>query len=282
MSLDFHLHSTISDGRLSPRELLELASEYGVTTMALTDHDSTDGVADAQAVGAELGIRVIPGIELSTDLPGASIHVLGIFLDYQQEAFQDTIRQFREARIGRAQKMVDAVTNLGYPITVERVFELAGEGSVGRPHVAQALLEAGHVTSIEDAFNRFIGRNGPAYFEGFRIEPKDAVTLIHSVGGIASWAHPYELDGKDWREFLPAMLEAGVDGLETYYGKEYEGGAKEALLAACSEHGLVPTVGSDFHGFKALDRWPGTVPHPDDLLFRIEARVAARRRAAIV
>jgi predicted metal-dependent phosphoesterase TrpH len=253
------------------------AHAQGVTVMALTDHDTTDGVSEAQLEGDKLGLRVVPGIELSTDVPGASVHVLGLFLDHQQPHFQQTVQQFRQARLMRAQQMVDALARLGAPIRLERVFEIAGEGSVGRPHVALALLEAGHVQSIEDAFERFIGRNGPAYFEGFRLEPAEAVQLIHSAGGFAAWAHPNELEGKDWRDYLPLLLQAGVDGLEAYYSKDYGPDVPAALLEACAQHDLVPTVGSDFHGFKSMDRPPGSVAAPPDLLARIEARVARIR-----
>jgi 3',5'-nucleoside bisphosphate phosphatase len=277
LTLDLHLHSTVSDGRLAPGDLVRYAHSLDVRVMALTDHDNTDGMAEARTVGDQLGVRVIPGIELSTDVPGASIHVLGLFLDFQQPQFQSSVRQFREARLTRAQQMVDKLTALGAPIRLERVFEIAGEGSVGRPHVAMALMEAGHVQSIEQAFELFIGRNGPAYFEGFRLEPAEAVSLIHSAGGFAAWAHPNELEGKDWREYLPLLLEAGVDGLEAYYAKDYAPEVPAALLQACLDHDLVPTVGSDFHGFKSMDKPPGSVASPADLLARLEARVAQLR-----
>lgn len=277
MSLDLHLHSTVSDGRLPPSELVRLAHANGVSTMALSDHDSTDGVALAQATGTELGVRVIPAIELSTDLPGASIHILGLFLDYQHAAFQTVVHGFREARLTRAEQMVDALARIGAPIKLERVFEIAGEGSVGRPHVAQALLEAGHVATIDEAFDRFIGRGGPAYFEGFRLEPAEGIRLIHSVGGFASWAHPNELDGRDWRDFLPAVLQAGIDGLEVYYSKEYPPDVPAQMLEGCAAHDLVPTVGSDYHGFGTLCALPGSVASPPDLLERLEARVARLR-----
>ena len=279
MSLDLHLHSTVSDGRLSPSELVRFAHSQGVTTMALSDHDSTDGVDQATEVGDALGTRVIPAVELSTDLPGASIHVLGLFLNHHDAAFQETVRSFRHARIERAEQMVHALEELGFPISLERVFAIAGEGSVGRPHVAQALLEAGYIQTIDEAFDRFIGRNGPAYFEGFRLEPAEGVRLIHSVGGFASWAHPNELDGRDWRDFLPAVLEAGIDGLEVYYSKVYPPEVSEQMLEACEQHGLVPTVGSDYHGFGSLLAAPGSVASPPDLLERLEARVNALRAA---
>jgi 3',5'-nucleoside bisphosphate phosphatase len=276
--LDLHLHSTVSDGRLTPSELVRFAHGRGVTTMALSDHDATDGVHAAQQVGTELGVRVIPGIELSTDLPGASIHILGLFLEHADPAFQQRIRNFRETRLTRAEQMVEALGRIGAPISLERVFEIAGEGSVGRPHVAQALLEAGHIQSIDEAFDRFIGRGGPAYFEGFRLEPAEAVRDIHSVGGFASWAHPNELDGKNWREFLPQVVDAGIDGLETYYSKEYGPDVLADMLDACRAYDLVPTVGSDFHGFGTLQAPPGSVASPPDLLERLEERVEKLRR----
>jgi 3',5'-nucleoside bisphosphate phosphatase len=280
LTLDLHLHSTVSDGRLPPAELVQLAHTHGVTTMALSDHDATDGVDLAQQVGASLGVRVIPAIELSTDLLGASIHVLGLFLDHKDAALQETLRGFREARLERAEQMVEALNRLGAPISLERVFEIAGEGSVGRPHVAQALLEAGHIQTIDEAFQRFIGHGGPAYFEGFRLEPAEGIRLIHSVGGFASWAHPNELDGKDWRAYLPVVLSAGIDGLEVYYSKsgDYPASVTEQLLEACVAHDLVPTVGSDYHGFGTMMAPPGSVASPPELLERLEERVARLRR----
>jgi predicted metal-dependent phosphoesterase TrpH len=277
VSLDLHLHSAVSDGRLSPGDVVRLAHRQGVRTMALTDHDNTDGLPEAEAVGAELGVRVIAGIELSTDLPGASIHILGLFVDYRDVAFQSMVAQFREARLARARLMVDALAGLGVPISLERVLQIAGEGTVGRPHVAEALLEAGHIESIEQAFERFIGFGGPAYFDGFRLEPGDAIRLIHGVGGLAAWAHPMELDGRDWSAFLPLLVEAGVDGLEAYYSKDYGPDVPRVLLEACAAHDLLPTVGSDFHGFASMDRLPGSVEAPGDLLGRLEARVALIR-----
>jgi predicted metal-dependent phosphoesterase TrpH len=277
--LDLHLHSTVSDGRLAPGDLVRHAHAHGVRIMALSDHDTTDGVAEAQQVGQQLGVRVIPAIELSTDLPGASIHVLGLFLNHQDAAFQSTIRGFREARLTRAAEMVEALARIGAPIRLERVFEIAGEGSVGRPHVAEALLEAGHIHSIDEAFDRFIGRGGPAYFEGFRLEPAEGIRLIHSVGGLAAWAHPNELDGKDWREYLPGVVAAGIDGLEVYYSKDYGPEIRNQMLEACTTYGLVPTVGSDFHGFGSLAAAPGSVQSPSDLLERLESRVSESVRS---
>ena len=131
---------------------------------------------------------------------------------------------------------------------------------------------------IDEAFDRFIGRNGPAYFEGFRLEPAEGIRLIHAVGGFAAWAHPNELDGRDWREFLPAVLDAGIDGLEAFYSKEYPPEVVQQMLDACAEYDLVPTVGSDYHGFGNLANPPGSAASPPDLLERLETRVDRLRR----
>jgi predicted metal-dependent phosphoesterase TrpH len=269
----------VSDGVRAPSDLVRYAHEQGVLAMALTDHDTTDGMAEALQTGAELGVRIIPGIEISTDLPGASIHVLGLFLDWEQPAFQEMIRRFQDARVTRLHNMINKLAELGAPLDANRVLEIAGEGSVGRPHVARAVREAGHVASIQEAFDRFLAHGQPAYFEGYRLEPKDAVDLIHSVGGVAAWAHPYEINGKDWHELMPPMLESGIDALEVYYGHEYGPEAIPALLDICRANDLIPTVGSDYHGFVNMDRPPGSVPAPKDTLARVEARAHQRRKA---
>src|SRR3954452_13109965 len=146
--VDLHMHTTISDGHLPPRELIRRAHANGVRTLAVTDHDNTDGLADARAEADALGIELIPGIELSTDLGAIGVHVLGYFLRYDDPAFQARLLPMRDDRLSRAQDMVQRLGELGYPIAWERVVEIAGEGSVGRPHIAQALLEAGHVRFI--------------------------------------------------------------------------------------------------------------------------------------
>src|SRR5688572_16847965 len=162
-----------------------MAHRNGVRRLALTDHDTTAGVAAARVAGGRLGVEVIAGIELNTDIPGNEVHVLGFFLDLEQPAFQARLVEFRAGRLGRAEAMVAKLGALGFPIAWERVRALAGDGAVGRPHVAQALLEAGHVASIPEAFERFIGRNGPAYADRAKLLPQEAIELIHSVDGLA-------------------------------------------------------------------------------------------------
>ena len=202
--------------------------------------------------------------------------MLGLFLDYRDLRLQATVGQF-VAEVARAKQMVDALAALGVPISLERLRNRR-EGSVGRPHVAQALLEAPH-PEHRGGLRAIHRARRPTYFDGFRLAPRDAVDLVHGVGGLAVWAHPLELDGKDWHDYLPQLLDAGVDGLEAYYSKDYGPDYPRLLLEACAAHGLVPTVGSDFHGFASMDRPPGSVAAPNDLLVRLEARLERIRAA---
>lgn len=282
--VDLHLHTTVSDGRLLPAELVQLAHKNGVRRMAITDHDATDGLPEAIAEGGRLGVEIVAGIELSADIPEREVHILGFFLDYHQPAFQDMLGQFRAGRVDRAQGMVARLASLGAPVSWERVKELAGDGSVGRPHIAQALLEAGHVASISEAFDRYIARNGPAYVERFKLTPADAIELIHSVGGVAALAHPRETE--DTLELLPELVEAGLDGIEVYYSRDYGPGSIQELLDLAGKYDLVPTGGSDYHGFPmggahTVLNEPGSVDIPpevvDNLLARRERRLLRHR-----
>jgi 3',5'-nucleoside bisphosphate phosphatase len=275
--VDLHLHTTISDGRLSPTELIQRAHANGVRILAVTDHDNTDGLAEAQRTADALGVELIPGIELSTDLGAIGVHVLGYFLRYDDPAFQARLLPMRDDRLSRAQAMVQRLGELGYPIAWERVVAIAGEGSVGRPHIAQALLEAGHVRSIAEAFDRFIADHGPAYVERMKLTPQDAIVMIHAHGGVAAVAHPY--DAPDVDALVAELAAAGIDGVETYY-QGYGPDRVQHLLALTREHGLIPTGGSDYHGFPMgdaadVDNDVGSVAVPDETVERLRER--ARR-----
>jgi len=279
--IDLHLHTNKSDGRLSPTELVRLAHKGGVRRMALTDHDTTEGVDEAIAEGKTLGIEVIPGVELGTDSRSGDMHMLGLFLDYRDAAFQETMARFREGRVARVHTIVSNLAEVGVNISVDRVFAIAGEASVGRPHVAQALLEAGYIKSMPEAFEKWLAYGGPGDVPRDKLSPEDAIGLIHAVGGLAVVAHPYE--GKNVLEQLPSLAGAGLDGVETYY-PNYGPDRKAELLGLCSKLGLLPTGGTDFHGFPhrmasdgapIIDN-PGSVEIPPSVLDALEARRAAR------
>jgi predicted metal-dependent phosphoesterase TrpH len=274
--VDLHTHSTASDGVYSPTELLQHAKEVGLRVLALTDHDSTEGVSEATRAAQALGIDFIPGIEISTDVGGGEVHMLGYFLEYERPAFQAVLKTLRNARERRGERMVELLNEQGIDITWERVREIA-QGAVGRPHVAQALLEAGYVQSIGEAFDKYIGKDCPAYVPRYKLSPKDAVRLIVSANGLPVIAHPITLPGlEELRRWLPGLCAAGLVGLETYYGP-YTAEDEQTLLALANEYHLIPTGGTDFHG-------PGIHPTPlggryvpYEAVERLKAEAAKRR-----
>ena len=245
--IDLHTHSTASDGLLSPSEFVRRASEAGLTLIGLTDHDTTNGVAEAQAAGAALGITVIPGVEINTDLPEGQgeAHVLGYYVDVDQPAFQATLAFLRDAREKRGERMVQQLRDQGINVEWSRVRELA-KGTVGRPHVAHALIEAGYATSVSDAFARYLTRGKAGYVSRFRLSPEQAIQLIRSAQGVPALAHPAGV-AELAETILPALVQAGLLGLECYYG-QYDDATVARLLALANAHDLIPTGGSDYHG----------------------------------
>lgn len=253
-TIDLHTHSTASDGLYSPTDLLQQAQQVGLKVLALTDHDSTEGIPEASEAAQRLGIDFIPGIEINSDVDRGEIHVLGYYLEYQRPEFQATLKVLRDARVRRGQRMVELLNEQGVNVSWERVRELA-QGAVGRPHVAKALMEAGYVQSIPEAFDKYIGKGCPAYVPRYKLTPEEAVRLINSANGLAVMAHPINLPGLDQlQQWLPGLQKAGLVGLETYYGP-YTHKDEQALLSLSKRYNLIPTGGTDFHG-------PGIHPTP--------------------
>jgi predicted metal-dependent phosphoesterase TrpH len=277
--IDLHTHSTASDGIYSPTELLRRAKDIGLRVLALTDHDSTGGLEEAAQAAAALDIDFIPGIEINTDVAGGEVHVLGYFPEYERPAFQAVLKVLRDARERRGQRMVELLNEHGIAIAWERVRQIA-QGSVGRPHVAKALLEAGYVQTIGEAFDRYIGKGCYAYVPRYRLTPEDAVLLIASANGLPVMAHPIELPGLDeLRKWLPGLREAGMVGLETYYGP-YTTGEELALRALADEYHLIPTGGTDFHGPGIHPTPLGGRPVPFEAVERLKAEARKRRGQA--
>jgi 3',5'-nucleoside bisphosphate phosphatase len=275
-SIDLHTHSTASDGIYAPTELVRRAGEVGLRVLALTDHDTTGGLEEAAQAAAALDIDFIPGIEINTDVSGGEVHVLGYFPQYRQPAFQSVLKRLRDARERRGQRMVELLNEHGIAVSWERVRELA-QGAVGRPHVAQALLEAGYVQTIGEAFDRYIGNGRFAYVPRYRLTPANAVRLIASVQGLPVMAHPIWLPGLDkLRDWLPGLCEVGMVGLETYYGS-YTEEQERALSALADEYHLIPTGGSDFHGPGIHSTPLGGHRVPYECVERLKAEAASRR-----
>lgn len=258
---DFHCHSTASDGALPPAEVVRLAYREGVRILALTDHDSTEGVAEARQAGAAYpDFTLVPGVEVGTDIPGGEIHMLGLFLEPDNPELQATLARLREGRVGRGRGMVEKLRTLGFDVTWEQVQKYAGDGSVGRPHVAQALLEKGYVETISEAFDKYIGRNGPAYVEREKLTPSEAVATIVRLGGVADLAHPADLQDLD--ALLTELKAAGLSAMEVFY-KDYLPETVGRLKADADRFGLIPLGGSDYHGiFGREEPLPGGMSSP--------------------
>jgi predicted metal-dependent phosphoesterase TrpH len=271
MRTDLHLHTTASDGQYSPAELVELARKFDI--IAITDHDTTGGVVEAQQTAQQYGAPiVIPGIELSAEDADGDVHVLGYYVDIDNAEFQATLAHFRDNRFQRGKRMLEKLAAMNLPLDWDRVVAIANGGAIGRPHVARAMLEAGYVESVKEAFTLYIGNDKPAYVARTRLSPEESVKLIHSAGGAAVLAHPGTL--KDYRAILHRLIAVGVDGVEVMHPSNSDD-LRLDLRGLAQTHNLIMTGGSDFHGPKVKPNITlGMVSPP-------EGAVEALRAAAV-
>lgn len=256
--------------------------------MAITDHDTTTGVRPALAEARRRNIVVVPGVEISALSGREEIHLLGYFVDVENEELQELLGRTRAARRERAEKMLVRLAQLGLPLEWERVVELAGEdGSIGRPHVATSLLRAGLIDTWEEAFERWIGRDCPAYVERYKLTPEEAITLVRRSGGLPVLAHPYlysrngeQKKGLDLKHWLPRLCKAGLAGIEVYY-PNYPRRVSCKLLELAMQYGLTISGGSDFHG-GALANGLGSVDVPWAAWEGLERRHRLRPAAPVI
>jgi len=269
--VDLHIHSTASDGRYSPQEIVRKAVGLGLEVIALTDHDSVDGIASALEEARKFSqLQFIPGVEVSTDVPSGEVHVLGYFIDYGSEELAAALERFRSSREGRAQGMITKLAELGIHISWERVREIAGSGTVGRPHIAQAMLEKRYINSIKEAFDKYIARDGPAYVEREKMTPVEAVQLILHNRGVAVMSHPFTVPEPEG--MIAELKAAGMAGIEAYYNS-YTSEETGALIAMAKNHGLIVTGGSDYHGLdESHETMMGGVEVPVEAVSRLIAR----------
>lgn len=267
--IDLHLHTLASDGRLSPTELVRLAAGQGLKQISISDHDSTEGLAEAFEEAERFpDLRIIPGIELSTDIPGDEIHMLGYFIQYEDAEFQEILKRFRSGRLDRAKEMVEKLAKLGIVLDWERVQEIAGDGSVGRPHIALAMVEAGYCKEPKDAFPEYLGRNGLAYAERPKMTPTEGVEMLRRVGGVPVLAHPAYMTGLETN--IAALKEAGLLGMEVYYAK-FDDDTVRRLKRLADKYDLIPCGGSDYHGLgNSDDALPGSAGPPASTVVQLE------------
>lgn len=252
--IDLHLHTTHSDGSLPPAEVLALAHKAGVTALAITDHDITDGIPEAMKIGADLGIEVIPGIEISSQWEDGELHILGYFIDWQDQTLNRHLAGLRASRHRRNPLMVRKLNELGLELTYEEVMALAGTESVGRPHIARLLMEKGYVQSAKEAFDRYLGTGKAAYAPRELPEPAEAIGWIRAAKGIPVLAHPtwVRLDETSLLKLCETLKAAGLMGIEVHYSTHKRAQTEEYLNIA-KRLGLLVTGGSDFHGLTKPD-----------------------------
>jgi predicted metal-dependent phosphoesterase TrpH len=277
--VDLHTHSNASDGSLPPREVVRLAKARGLTALALTDHDTIAGLAEAVAAGAELGLEVIPGVEISARHPRGSMHILGYFLDWHSPLLAQRLAVLQQARADRNPQIIAKLNALGIPLTLAQVEAVSGGGQVGRPHIARALWEAGYVASIQEAFDIYLGNDGKAYVSKFRFRPAEAIAMIREAGGVAVLAHPFTLhpaDPEELRSVLEELAGLGLAGVECYYPEHTP--EQEALyLTLARELNLAVSGGSDFHGDNKPEVELGRVSIQAKLTYDLVAGLKARR-----
>lgn len=273
--VDLHTHSTASDGTLPPEKVIEAAQRCGLAALALTDHDTIDGVAAARVTGERLGIRIIAGCELSAFDGDNEVHLLALHLTHL-DALQRRLSELRAHRHTRAQKIVEKLNELGVPVTLDEVLKQSNGGAVGRPHVARALIARGVVADFRDAFVRYLGGSGAAFVPKEKLSVEDAIAIAHEAGAIAIWAHPGD-GGR--RERLETLINVGLDGLEVKHPSHSAEDMKR-LQALVDFFGLLPSGGSDWHGASDGPRRLGNMNVPVEWLERQDAKVGSTASSA--
>lgn len=274
---DLHLHTNFSDGTFTPEELVLQAQNVGLSCIALTDHDSVEGCVRAAAAAAAVNMEFIPGAELTAEYDDIELHVLGYFLDIHNEKLLSEISRFQAGRQQRIHQMVARINELGVPLQVESVFALANCQSPGRPHVARAMIKAGLVRNLDEAFDRFLKKGRPAWVPKSKISALDAIELVHQAGGLAVMAHP-GLNRTD--EIIPALVEFGMDGIECFHTK-HSTTMSERYLEIADKYNLLITGGSDCHGFSKNKPLIGTVKLPYSHIEKMKEKVEQRKAAEI-
>jgi len=246
---DLHSHTTHSDGALSPYDLIQRAHSVGLEVLSITDHDNVGALDEATEWGAGLGMEVVPGLELSVSLGEKDVHILAYFFDHRNPDLLDYLTFFRRERLKRAERIVHKLNSINVPLKLEAVLEQAGVGSVGRPHIANALLDGGFIASYHEAFERFIGTGGPAFEKKYQLSPADAFKLVNKAGGLSFLAHP----GKHISELdLSQLIKNGLDGIEVVHPAHDEK-LREYYRGLVNQYFLLESGGSDFHGGKKND-----------------------------
>lgn len=267
---DLHTHTFHSDGTRSPKEVLDVALAHGIEVVAISDHDNLAAYFEIKTYADQIGITLVPAMELSCAFEGIDVHVLAYAFDPHDERIAERLRSFRETRHRRGYAIVDRLRTLGITISAERVDQLAAGGALGRPHVARALVEAGHVASVSEAFDKYLGAGKPAYIEKERFRVGEAVSLIRSAGGVTSVAHPTLYPNHE--QLVPRLLDGGIDAVEVFHPEVSELD-RERYANLVRFRGKFATGGSDDHGTVKTSETLGTIKVPETLIGPILERL---------
>ncbi len=263
---DLHTHTLFSDGTYTPEALVEKAGKAGLSCISVADHDTAAGIGRAMAAAEGAGIELIPGIEMTAEYCGREVHMLGYFIDSRNKALNENLTLLRERRVERIYKMLEKLKGMGIKLKAEAIFDLAVYGTIGRLHVARALVSQGFVSSTSEAFNRIIGDDCPAYVLGFKLLPQEAVKLIRGAGGIPVLAHPFTLRDDS---LIGGLIKCGVMGLEVYY-PEHTCAQRDKYIKIAQQNNLLLTGGSDFHGDAKPKSELGSCKIPYDLVEKLK------------
>ncbi len=274
--VDLQVHTTASDGALAPAAVVEAAAAARLYAIAITDHDTVDGLEEAAEAGSRLGVRIVPGVELSTHFEDEELHLLGLHLA-NREAMRDALADLQGQRVVRAQRIVETLNAHGIPVTMEAVLREAGDGAVGRPHIARAMLAGGWVREFREAFDKWIGWGRPAYMAKDRFDVADAIALVHKAGGLAVWAHPGELATP---ARIDRLAKQGLDAVEVLH-PSHPPYLVQRLVEHTEKAGLLPSGGSDWHGTQEGPRKLGGQLVPKVWLDWQDERLAARAASTV-
>lgn len=263
---DLHLHTKFSDGTYTPFELISESRKAGLSAIAVVDHDTVEGISVTREAAEKEGVEVLAGIELSAECRGMEVHILGYLIDYENETLAEKLDDLKKRRVDRIYEMVSKLKEIGVMLEAGKVFDMAGKGTVGRLHLARALVKEGKVGSIFEAFQKYIGDKSPAYVLGFKFSPRDAIKLIRDTGGLPVLAHPYSIKND---ELIYEFIDYGLMGLEVYY-PEHSQSMVNFYLELAKKHNLLVTGGSDCHGKAKTDVKIGSIKIPYELVERLK------------
>lgn len=247
--IDLHAHTTASDGTMSPNDLVILAKKHGIEAIAITDHDTVEGIPEALAAGEREGIEVIPGFELSVEHNPGSMHILGLLIDHENEQLNESLREIQASRATRNPKIIEKLNEFGLNVSMEEVEKISGGGQLGRPHIAAALIKKRYVRTVQEAFDKYLKKGASAYFERQRLTRGETVDMIHGAGGLVIIAHPGTLgvNGQQLDSLLQELKDVGFDGIEVFYNNHSQV-EEDRLMQAADKFGFLISGGTDFHG----------------------------------